>query len=333
MPPDYRSTAPRPFVFVLMPFDSKFNDIYRYGIRGAAEDAGAYAERLDDQIFAEGMLDRIFNQISRADVVVADMTGRNPNVFYEVGYAHALDKIVILLTQDASDIPFDLKHRQHIVYDGSIEKLRSQLAPFVAWAIGEAKRNIGPAKAEILSVRIASLELPKVGTGGAVPTLHAKSAEKSFSLRFTVRNRGPDTTQPITHIYLFAKADSTIVPMERNHLPTTTPQLSSVGNWGMGGYQLIGWNPSTPISPIATGIEESLEELSTQYRLPCTLPSMPPMALEQISVDLSINSTLVDAQADFMLRFVSPFGVHDFPFRLDIHVTEAQEPTESQDES
>jgi nucleoside 2-deoxyribosyltransferase len=84
------STQPKPFAFVLMPFDKEFNDIYRFGIKGAADDVGAYAERVDEQIFSEGILDRSFNQISKADVVVADMTGRNPNVFYEVGYAHAL---------------------------------------------------------------------------------------------------------------------------------------------------------------------------------------------------------------------------------------------------
>src|SRR5215471_9073888 len=113
---NYTSTMPKPFVFVLMPFDEKFDDIYRFGIKGGAEDAGAYAERVDEQIFVEGMLDRIFNQINKADVIVADMTGKNPNVFYEVGYAHALNKVVLLITQSAEDIPFDLKHRQHIVY-------------------------------------------------------------------------------------------------------------------------------------------------------------------------------------------------------------------------
>ncbi|MDQ3818776.1 MAG: nucleoside 2-deoxyribosyltransferase, partial [Acidobacteriota bacterium] len=92
------STAPKPFIFVLMPFDEQFSDIYKFGIKGAADDVGAYAERVDEQIFTEGILDRIFNQISKADIVVADMTGRNPNVFYEVGYAHALGKKVILLT-------------------------------------------------------------------------------------------------------------------------------------------------------------------------------------------------------------------------------------------
>src|SRR5665811_779695 len=111
---EIKSTAPKPFIFVLMPFDEKYNDAYKFGIKGAAEDVGAYAERVDEQIFTEGILDRIFNQISKADVIVADMTGRNPNVFYEVGYAHALGKIVLLLTQNTNDIPFDLKHRQHI---------------------------------------------------------------------------------------------------------------------------------------------------------------------------------------------------------------------------
>jgi hypothetical protein len=85
------STLPKPFVFVLMPLDAKFNDIYKFGIKGAADEVGAYAERIDEQIFTEGILDRLFNQISRADVIVADMTGRNPNVFYEVGYARRRD--------------------------------------------------------------------------------------------------------------------------------------------------------------------------------------------------------------------------------------------------
>ena len=55
------STLPKPFVFVLMPIAPEFADIYKFGIKGAAEDVGAYAERVDEQIFIEGMLDRIFN--------------------------------------------------------------------------------------------------------------------------------------------------------------------------------------------------------------------------------------------------------------------------------
>jgi nucleoside 2-deoxyribosyltransferase len=129
------STGPKPFIFVLMPFDPRYQDIYKFGIKGAAEDVGAYAERVDEQMYDEGILERVFNQINKADVVVADMTGRNANVFYEVGYAHALNKVVVLLTQNADDIPFDLKHRPHIVYGGMIEKLRADLQVRLAWAI------------------------------------------------------------------------------------------------------------------------------------------------------------------------------------------------------
>ena len=126
------STQPKPFVFTVMPFAPEFDDLYKLGIKPACESAGAYCERLDEQIFDEGMLDRIFNQIAKADVVIAEMTGKNPNVFYEVGYAHALGKRVVLLTKDAADIPFDLKHRPHIVHGGRISELKTSLQTRVA---------------------------------------------------------------------------------------------------------------------------------------------------------------------------------------------------------
>src|SRR6266481_5682051 len=154
------STQPKSFVFVLMPFDAAFDDIYKFGIKGAADDVGAYAERVDEQTFTEGILDRIFNQISKADVIVADMTGRNPNVFYEVGYAHALGKVVLLLTQNVADIPFDLKHRSHTVYGGKIETLREALARKLEWAIAESRKKQQSGRAERLSIRILGVDVP-----------------------------------------------------------------------------------------------------------------------------------------------------------------------------
>ncbi|MCH7994731.1 MAG: hypothetical protein IIB57_09840, partial [Planctomycetes bacterium] len=96
-----KTTAPKAFCFVLMPFEDSFGDVYELGIREACTQAGAYCERVDEQIFHESILDRIYNQIAKADIVIADMTGRNANVFYEVGYAHALGKRTILLTRKA----------------------------------------------------------------------------------------------------------------------------------------------------------------------------------------------------------------------------------------
>lgn len=130
-----QNKSPKPFVFVLMPFHKAFDDIYQLGIKAACSEADAYCERVDEQYYDGSMLDRIYNQISRADVIVSDLTGRNPNVFYETGYAHALGKRVILLTQNAEDIPFDLKHYHHITYSEGITQLKKTLTERLRWAI------------------------------------------------------------------------------------------------------------------------------------------------------------------------------------------------------
>lgn len=118
-----------------MPFAKEFIDVYQLGIKAACDEAGAYCERVDEQIFHENILDRIYNQIAKSDIIISDMSGRNPNVFYETGYAHALGKRPILLTSQADDIPFDLKHYPHIVYSGSIAALKSELCKKVRWCV------------------------------------------------------------------------------------------------------------------------------------------------------------------------------------------------------
>lgn len=57
------STNPKPFVLVLMPFNDKFRDTYGVGIRPACQEAGAYCERVDEQLFEGSILERIYNQI------------------------------------------------------------------------------------------------------------------------------------------------------------------------------------------------------------------------------------------------------------------------------
>jgi nucleoside 2-deoxyribosyltransferase len=141
------------FAFVLMPFDKSFDDIYKMGIKETAAQLDIIAERVDEQIFQEGILERIYRQIDTADIIIADMSGQNANVFYEVGYAHAKEKICILLTSNTNDIPFDLKHHRHIVYGDSISGLRDLLTEELVWAINEIE-NI---KASHIKVNIKSL--------------------------------------------------------------------------------------------------------------------------------------------------------------------------------
>jgi hypothetical protein len=95
-------------VAVMMPFDAQFNDVYATLQRAAAE-SGMQSQRADEIWVNSHIVDDIINLIWRARVVIADLSLRNPNVFYETGIAHALGREVILIAQSMEDIPFDLR--------------------------------------------------------------------------------------------------------------------------------------------------------------------------------------------------------------------------------
>lgn len=318
------STLPKPFVFVLIPFDSEFDDIYKFGIKGAAEEVEAYAERLDEQMFTEGMLDRIFNQISKADVIVADMTGRNPNVFYEVGYAHALGKIVLLLTQHSDDIPFDLKHRQHTVYGGSIETLRSELATKLQWAIRESRKRLNSGTLERFSMRLLDMVIPRLGTTEEIPMISGTLTRTSFVIPVQVRNDSLETASEISHVYLFCEENAIIVPCEY--------KADGSYLWSSGLVQ-VATAPTTVHIPLGTSPAEikphSLESfvansidapdsLTKQFRLPITFPTLPPGAVEVSELNLMFLEQPSDVDCLYRIRLHSATQYHDFPFRLEL---------------
>lgn len=293
-----------------MPFDNRFDDIYKFGIKGAADDVGAYAERIDEQIFSEGILDRIFNQISKADVIVADMTGRNPNVFYEVGYAHALGKTVILLTQNADDIPFDLKHRQHTVYGGKIELLRKELASKLQWAIAEARgRTVtgGPVR---ISVRVLGVETPAVGSADEIPTIPGIAQEQSSYLPIHIRNDSLETIREITHIYLFTSEDSKLVPSKSNSFYGV-----SGGQWRIGSD--VSLSPGfSPLQSFKANSVDASDGLSKQFRISANFSALPPGAVEEMLVPFMFLDDATEAESNFRLRFHTSAQYHEFHFRL-----------------
>ena len=119
--------APQPKrAFVVMPFSPEFNDIYILGIREVAEQLGVIVERADGIEHNQSIPDVIREKIIRADVVIADTTQPNPNVFYEIGLAHGVQKETILICRNAGDIPFDIAAINHVVYS-SIVELRERL--------------------------------------------------------------------------------------------------------------------------------------------------------------------------------------------------------------
>lgn len=108
-------------VFVLMPFTEDWSErIWSRVLRPTIETLGLRAQRADD-LFGHDVMEDIWGGILSARVVVADITARNANVFYELGIAHTLGKDVVLLTQDTADIPFDLNRFRHVIYADNLD--------------------------------------------------------------------------------------------------------------------------------------------------------------------------------------------------------------------
>jgi len=104
--------------FVMQPLAPPLGDYYKKNFKPAIEKTGLIAVRADADIFGTGkIMDQVWRGINAAKVVVVELTSRNPNVFYELGLAHALEKPAVLISSNQEDVPFDLKHIRVIYYD------------------------------------------------------------------------------------------------------------------------------------------------------------------------------------------------------------------------
>jgi hypothetical protein len=107
-------------VSVMMPFDPGFNAVYER-IQEATGNVKLRCRRADDIWENPAIIQDVVALIDRSRIIICDCTGRNPNVFYEVGIAHTLGREVILVTQSEHDIPFDLRHLRYIRYLNNAE--------------------------------------------------------------------------------------------------------------------------------------------------------------------------------------------------------------------
>jgi hypothetical protein len=98
-------------VAVMMPFSAEFTDVYA-AIKRATGECKLRCLRADDIWEDTTIVQDIFNLIFRAQVVVVDFTGKNPNVMCETGIAHTLGKHVVPISQSLDDVPFDMRHHR-----------------------------------------------------------------------------------------------------------------------------------------------------------------------------------------------------------------------------
>jgi protein-tyrosine-phosphatase len=132
--------------FVLMPFGEKWSErIWTRHVRTVLTDFGMKAVRADD-LYGSHILSDIWKGIAESRVIIADITCRNPNVMYELGLAHAMQKDVIILAQTSDDIPFDIRQHRCLIYEDNsdgYEKLEKQLPFYLKQILGGLTDNFG----------------------------------------------------------------------------------------------------------------------------------------------------------------------------------------------
>lgn len=132
--------------FVMMPFgqwqDAYYKDVFSGAIRGA----GMEPVRADELFSTGTVIEQVWEQIQKSKILMADLSGKNANVFYELGLAHAARKPVVFTTSNLEDVPFDLRHLRVIVYDVRDpfwgQKLKDKLTVYLKNAKDDPEKSI-----------------------------------------------------------------------------------------------------------------------------------------------------------------------------------------------
>lgn len=103
-------------VFVLTSFMDEYRETYNT-IKNVCEELTLKCSKSDDEYIENDILKHILKKMARARIIIANIDGRNANVFYELGIAHALDKPTIMVSRNKNKIPFDLQSKNILFYN------------------------------------------------------------------------------------------------------------------------------------------------------------------------------------------------------------------------
>ncbi len=103
-------------IFVAMPFKAELYPVYNDHILKVTQALKLSCKRGDDFFTTNHIMNDVWSAIYHAKLCIVDCTGRNPNVFYELGIAHTLGRKTVLITQTMEDIPFDVRSYRVIEY-------------------------------------------------------------------------------------------------------------------------------------------------------------------------------------------------------------------------
>jgi uncharacterized protein YutE (UPF0331/DUF86 family) len=121
--------------FVIAPFGGRFDDVYRNLIGPVVIGQGLTPLRADEISNPGFIMEQIRTAIQQARICVADVTGSNPNVLYEIGLAHSGNKPLILIAERGSKVPFDVAHERVIFYEEQLESAEEPLRKAISFAL------------------------------------------------------------------------------------------------------------------------------------------------------------------------------------------------------
>lgn len=247
-----------------MPFNDLFNTYYDEIYKPALMEAGMDVYRADTLYASVPIIEDIRNGIIKADLLLADLTGKNPNVFYELGLAHAIGKSVILTVQNLEDLPFDLRHLRTIIYNTSrvdwVKKLHKDILNATNDFMTRKKLELFqlPVQSELIEKRKVELfrwemlstseqtELYEnftklqgrhhLPTRPLAPPTIQKELQNHYPIELTLlenlRKEFSPTVASLQHITRFPMSMPELLELRKLHQPITEGILSSI-NYGL----------------------------------------------------------------------------------------------------
>jgi hypothetical protein len=175
--------------FVLIPFKESFKEVYEKAYRHVCKKNNLDCWRVDEKYTPGQITEEIVKGIISADIVIADLTDKNPNVFYELGIAHAAThNKTILVSRRAESLPFDIGHYGVIFYDntyGGIIKLRSELEKAIQILLSKQYSAQHPVRSTVLALLSEEIA-PEIGLSSFRSSFHGFSykelMEKAFEM-------------------------------------------------------------------------------------------------------------------------------------------------------
>jgi hypothetical protein len=142
-------------VSVVMPFHKSFSPVYE-AIELACSSTHLHCRRADDVWDDAAAIQDVFNLAFHSGIVIADFTGKHPNVMYEIGMAHTLGKHVVPISQSLDDVPFDLLSHGVLKYSADTDGLlvlQSRLEEMLRQVTPPPMEDLEPASTKVVPIR------------------------------------------------------------------------------------------------------------------------------------------------------------------------------------